>query len=96
MITCKECKLRLLPEDPSVPTGIYHHSSCDYFCDKPTYYRDLETKNEPQVVEHIHRHSDMRKKDFNLLQQTALKVDYLLKGISNKRVDKQGIKYVIK
>jgi len=42
VISCKECKRRLYPEDPSLPVGPYHHSTCDYFCNKPTYYRELE------------------------------------------------------
>ncbi len=42
MITCAECIERLKPDDPRIPSGRYHHSSCDYFCDKPSYYRDIE------------------------------------------------------
>ncbi len=34
-------------------------------------------ESKPQVVEHIVRHSDIGKKEFDLLQQTARKVDYL-------------------
>ena len=51
MISCKECKERLYPSDPSIPVGIYHHSDCDYFCDKPQYFRDLEQiKSEIQPI----------------------------------------------
>lgn len=35
----------------------------------------------PRIVEHIHRHSDMGKAEFDLLQQTVLKVDHLGKRI---------------
>ena len=31
----------------------------------------------PQVVEHIVRHSDMGKQEYDLLQQTALKINHL-------------------
>ena len=56
LITCRECRERLFPEDPSVPSGPYHHSTCDYFCNKPDYFREIEAVQKPQVVEHIHRH----------------------------------------
>ncbi len=49
MITCNECRERLYPEDPSIPTGRYGHSSCDYFCDKSSNYRELETIKEPII-----------------------------------------------
>ncbi len=42
MITCQECLEKMKPDDPRVPTGRYHHSSCDYFCNKPTYYKEIE------------------------------------------------------
>ena len=32
----------MYPDDPSIPTGRYHQSTCDYYCDKSTYYRELE------------------------------------------------------
>ena len=79
MITCSECIKRLHPDDPRIPTGRYHQSTCDYYCSKPTYYRELEQEKPPQVVEHIHRTSDMGKKEFDLLQQTARKLEYLEK-----------------
>ncbi len=64
MMSCKECKERLYPDDPSVPIGRYHHSACDYFCDKPLYYRELEETHEPiespqptnrEILEKLHR-----------------------------------------
>lgn len=82
MITCEECVRRLYPDDPRVPTGRYHHSTCDYFCNKPTYYRELEKPQpQPQVIEHIHRTSSMDKQEFDLLQQTSSQVKYLLNKI---------------
>lgn len=42
------------------------------------YPPELETEEpKPQVQEVIHRHSDMGKQEFDLLQQTALKLEYL-------------------
>lgn len=38
-------------------------------------------KPEPQVIEHIHRTSNLSKQEWDLLQQTKLKVDYLEKKI---------------
>ena len=35
----------------------------------------------PQVIEHIHRHSDMSQKDFAQLQQIVRKVDYIEKHL---------------
>ena len=50
MITCNECIDRMKPDDPRVKSGKYHLCGCDY-CNKPTYYRDLETiKSEIQPV----------------------------------------------
>lgn len=42
MITCEECKKRLLPDNPEAPSGRYSHSTCDYFCDKEDYDRQIE------------------------------------------------------
>ena len=51
MISCKECKERLYPDDPSIPIGKYHHSTCVYFCNKPDYYQEIEQpKSEIQPV----------------------------------------------
>ena len=46
-------------------------------CKVKAYYPILPEEPKPQVVEHIHRHSDMSDKDFDLLQQTAAEVKYL-------------------
>ena len=43
----------------------------------PAYPEESQQESRPQVVEHIHRTSNMGAKDFDLLQQTALKTQYL-------------------
>jgi len=55
MIPCSECIQSLYPDDPRVPVGRYHQSTCDYYCDKPDYYRELE-KLEVKEVETTVRH----------------------------------------
>jgi hypothetical protein len=51
MISCKECKERLYPEDPTIRVGKYHLSTCEHYCNKPDYYREIETiKSEIQPV----------------------------------------------
>uniref|UniRef100_A0A6M3L6L1 Uncharacterized protein n=1 Tax=viral metagenome TaxID=1070528 RepID=A0A6M3L6L1_9ZZZZ len=50
MITCGECRRNLYPEDPSIRLGKYHMSTCESYCNKPDYYRDLEQpKPEPEI-----------------------------------------------
>ena len=46
MITCRECIENLKPDDPRVPVGRYHQSTCDCYCNKPIYYRELEKEKE--------------------------------------------------
>ena len=54
MITCKECRERLYPDDPSVRLGKYRMSTCEHYCNKPQYYRDTEQpKPEPQVPDSV-------------------------------------------
>jgi len=43
----------------------------------------LEDKDSPQIVEHIHRTSDMSKQEFALLHQTSGLAKYLNKLIEN-------------
>jgi len=78
MITCKQCIEDLRPDDPRIRSGRYRMCGCDY-CNKPSYFRELELSTEevarPQEI--IHRHSNMGAKEFDLLQQTAMKVDHL-------------------
>ena len=47
-----------------------------------------------QVVEHIHRHSDMSKGEFDQLQQTALKVTYI-EGKVRQLLERRKPKWVI-
>jgi len=95
MLTCRECLERMKPDDPHIRSGRYNLCGCDY-CDKPTYYRDLESDNSPQVVEHIHRRSDMGKKEFDLLQYTVVKVAYLEKRLNERKPTKQTTKFTIR
>ena len=104
MLTCRECKEMLYPEDPTIrqPRWIRGQiipygspSTCDGFCDKPTYYRELEQR-EPQVIEHIHRTSNMDKKEFALLQQLSQQVKYLDKKVNELYEKKKGVTYEIK
>jgi len=89
LITCEECRRRLLPDDPRVKSGRYRLSCCDY-CDKPDYYRELE---KPPVVEHIVRHSDMGAKEFDQLQQTAAEVKYLRDKVAELEEQKRKADY---
>ena len=86
----------MYPEDPSIPVGRYHHSTCDYFCNKPSYYREIEEGEPHQVVEHVHRHSDMSKKEFDLLQQVVLKTEYLDKKVNELYEKRKGTQHTIK
>ena len=50
MITCAECIEQLRPDDPHIRSGRYGKCGCDY-CQKLSYYRDLEMeKAEPEVI----------------------------------------------
>ncbi len=75
MITCAECIERMKPDDPHVRSGKYHMCGCDY-CNKPSYYRELESQSPPEQVI-IHRHSNMGKQEYDMLQQTSGQVKYL-------------------
>ena len=80
MITCAECKARLHPENPSQPfymRGRYLPPLCQS-C--PNFNPEEEAK--PQVIEHIVRHSQMGAKEFDLLQQTALRIVHLEKKLA--------------
>ena len=50
--------------------------------DEPDYSNDKQEKPPPQELIIIHRHSDMRKEDWDLLQQTARKLEYLDKKLA--------------
>ena len=95
IITCEECRERLYPDDPSVPVGRYHHSTCDYFCNKPTRYRELEKEAapKPQVVEHIVRTSNMGRQEFMLLQSLQGQVKYLQDKVDELRTEKKKQDY---
>ena len=93
MITCRECFERLYPEDPRIPIGRYHHSTCDYFCNKPSYYRELE-ENKDEEVKHIfiYEHSNISNRQ--VARISALENNYSnLKKFVNERSDKKKGKY---
>jgi len=49
MITCKQC-IDSLTDDPRIRSGKYRLCGCDY-CEKPSYYRELEQiKPETQPI----------------------------------------------
>ena len=79
MITCSECIERLSPDNPRIPVGRYHQSGCDFYCNKPSYERNIEQEARSVVTEVIHRHSDMGAKEFDLLQQTVRKLENHIK-----------------
>ena len=85
MISCAECVQRLGWDNPTIRVGKYGMCGCDY-CNKPSYYRDLEKRE--GTTEVIHRHSNMGKKEFDLLQRTVSKVEYLLSKQTKKQEDK--------
>ncbi len=63
-----------------------HHEWPDPGSDRPQEPEEQVS----QVVEHIHRHSDMGKKEFDLLQQTVLKVDHLEKRLNERKPGKKN------
>jgi ssDNA-binding Zn-finger/Zn-ribbon topoisomerase 1 len=66
------------PEDFDFPMSDTFRGFSYAYCGLPDpgYYKEPE-ETKPQVVEHIVRHSDMGKKEFDLLQQTVLKTQNL-------------------
>ena len=72
MLTCKECKERLYPDNPSIRVGKYHLSTCEHYCNKPTYFRELEqAKSEIKPVfkpRPVDKEIDQLKSDFIHLQ----------------------------
>ena len=53
MISCRECIEGLKPDNPQVRGGKYNLCGCDY-CDKPTYFRELEEKPTREKLEITH------------------------------------------
>jgi len=85
MISCAECIERMKPDDPRAKAGRYHMCGCDY-CNKPTYYRELETKQvEPQEQIITHRHSDIGKQEFDLLQEHERAIKFLMSKQARKK-----------
>jgi len=72
-------RLHLYPDDFDFPMSysVYRSLCQQYGWQDPGPDRPPEQEQKPQVVEHIVRHSNLGAKEFDLLQQTALKVQYL-------------------
>lgn len=93
MITCAECIEKLKPDDPRIRSGKYMRCGCDY-CDKPTYFRELESIR--SEIEPIFRprpvddEIDQLKAGFLHLQEKVYKLT------DKKKVDKQESEYTIK
>ena len=81
MSLCSKCRERMYPESPAqsffVGGGLYLRPICE-----SCPLREAQTESKPQAIEHIHRHSDMGTQEFDLLQQTARKADYLEKQVT--------------
>ena len=87
---------RLRPSDIDYPVSYEHYRMlCQHHgWPDPGPDRPQEPEEQiPQIIEHIHRHSDMSRKEFDLLQQTILKVEHLESKLLEKKVDN---KYTIK
>lgn len=69
------------PEDYDFPMSetfrAWAHESCGV--SDPGYIPPVPPEPSPQVI--VHRHSDMSKEDYDLLQQTARKANYLEKQV---------------
>ena len=83
MLSCDECKRKLYPADPRIKTGPYRMSTCEHYCDKPQYFRDLELpKPEPEVPDTL----DVRQLKYQVEQAKA---GYLhLQNKLNEHLDK--------
>lgn len=67
---------------PCRHSGCINYRGPEDVCPKPYYCRDYEVMPavEEQVI--VHRHSDMSKQDYDLIQQTARRVTFLEKKLS--------------
>ena len=89
MRSCSECIKEMLPDDPRVKSGKYHLCGCNY-CDKPTYFRELERPTYQEVQE------PWTKNQWDYVQQLSARVLHLQgkvleKGGYKGKVDKQYI-----
>ena len=93
MISCKECKERLYPEDPTIRVGKYHLSTCEHYCDKPSYYRELEERLSTEVIiKKVHTHINIDKKALEL-QKRIVSLESKLEHLDKKkRTDTYTIK----
>ena len=105
-ITCRECKERIYPEDPTIrqPRWIGRKiipygspSSCDAFCDKPSYEREIEARlDEPREVVHKHFHSDLSKEHWDRVEQSLRDNADLRKKVNELYEKRKGVEYEIK
>lgn len=85
MITCRECIERLKPDDPRVKSGRYHLCGCDY-CNKPSYFRELENPEPPPEVT---IKEEWKPKQWDVVNQLRGSFIYL-QGKLNEHLDKKG------
>ena len=91
MMTCKECRKRLYPEDPSVRLGKYHMSTCEHYCNKPDSERELEQlKNDVELIKATYEISDIPEVRQLKYQVEQAKAGYLhLQKMVDKIYDKK-------
>jgi len=88
MITCKECKERLYPEDPTIRTPrwiggkmiLYASPSNCEICSKPTYYRELEEETGEELS---NKESIVYRKLRNDLNCTKAEQNYIFNKINS-------------
>ena len=57
--------------------------------DKEDYSNDQVEETKPRVIQHIVRHSNMGKQEFDLLQQTALGLGNLRKQVAELQIKRK-------
>jgi len=94
MISCKECKERLYPEDPIVRVGKYHLSTCEHYCNKPYSERELEQlKNDVEFIKETYEIPDIPEVRQLKYQVEQAKAGYLyLQNKLNEHLDKSKSK----
>jgi hypothetical protein len=86
-LDCISCKASLLPEDPSKPFFIRLGHYLPPICGScPLQGSERLTEASEKTVHHIHHHSEMGKKDRDLLHQTANRLLNLEQKIQKMQV----------
>lgn len=83
MRTCKECIESMPLDDPRTRSGRYGRCGCDY-CDKPTYYRELEQLLSPLVAE-----PEWSKSQWEYVRQLRGMVNHLNNKVTELRSEKK-------